>query len=112
MRVNEGGHALSEKDMIPPVIGDWFKNSLGQSFEIVALDEKDGSVEVQFYDGEIAEYDMETWEMLDVAPTAPPEDWSAPFDDLEKDDLSFNDQPFRPEDWSGPLDELEKMDRY
>ena len=102
---------MIETESYLPVIGDWFKNELGESFEIVAIDEKDASIEVQFYDGEIAEYDMETWRMLNIVPISPPEDWSAPFDDLEKDDLSFSDQPFRPEDWSGPLDDLEKLDR-
>jgi hypothetical protein len=102
---------MIEKETYPPVIGDWFKNEMGQSFEIVAIDEKEGAVEVQFYDGEIAEYDTETWEMLNIVPISPPEDWSAPFDDMEKDDLSFSDKPFHPEDWSGALDDLEKMDR-
>ena len=102
---------MIEKTEYTPVVGDWFINSMGQLFEIVALDESEGAVEVQFYDGEIAEYDMETWEMLEIAPIAPPEDWSAPFDDLERDDLSYNDTSFRPEDWSGPLEGLERRDR-
>jgi hypothetical protein len=100
-----------EKDGHPPVIGDWFKNSMGQLFEIVAIDETDGTIEVQFYDGELAEYDMETWDMMDIVPIAPPEDWSAPFDGVQKDDLGYSDAALRPEDWSGPLDDLEKLDR-
>jgi len=102
---------MIEQDEHPPVIGDWYKNALGQSFEIVAIDETDGTIEVQFYDGELAEFDMETWEMLELAPIAPPEDWSAPYDEVEKEDLGYSDAVRRPEDWSGPLDDLDKLER-
>lgn len=98
------------KDLVhPPLIGDWYRHSMGQSFEIVAVDEGDGTIEVQFYDGEVAEYDFETWEMLDLVPIEPPEDWSAPFGDVERDDLGYSDLIARPEDWSGPLNDLEKL---
>ncbi len=102
---------MVENDEQPPVIGAWYKNALGQTFEIVALDENSGTIEVQFYDGEIAEYDLESWELLNNVAIAAPEDWSAPYDDLEKDDRRYSDMPFRPEDWSGPLDDLEKLDK-
>ncbi len=102
---------MIEKDGQPPVIGDWYKNTLGQSFEIVAIDDTDGTIEVQFYDGELTEFDMETFEMQDLVPVAPPEDWSAPFDEVEKEDLGYSDIVRRPEDWSGPLDDLEKLER-
>jgi len=92
-----------------PIIGDWYKNSLNQAFEIVAIDEADETIEVQFYDGEVAEFDRESWQMLEIVPIAPPEDWSAPFDDLEKEDLGHSDAVLRPEDWSGPFDGLDKL---
>jgi len=102
---------MIDRDPYPAIIGDWYKDTLGQLFEIVAIDEDAGTVEVQFDEGEIAEYDMETWEAMEVSPTAPPEDWSAAFDDLEKRDIGDGDIPFHPEDWSGPLGELDRLDR-
>ena len=102
---------MIDRDPYPPIIGDWYKDDLDQLFEIVAIDDAAATIEVQFSDGEIAEYDMETWDNLDAVPTAPPEDWSAPFDDLEKRDIGDGDIPFHPEDWSGPLDDLERLDK-
>ena len=64
------------ENVYTPNVGDWFKDAQGQSFEIVAVDEDEGSVEVQFYDGEIEEYDADSWRMLYLVPIAPPEDWT------------------------------------
>lgn len=101
---------MLEDNPYQPAVGDWYKNSLGQSFEIVAVDEDEGTVEVQFYDGEVEEYDMDTWRMLEIAPAVAPKDWSAPFDDIEKDDLGYSDAVIRPEDWSNPLDDVDRLD--
>lgn len=90
-----------------PEIGDWYKNEEGLSFEVVAVDSDEGLVEIQYFDGAIEELDMETWYELGVTPREPPEDWSGPFDDLEKDDLGDTEEATRPEDWSGPLDTLD-----
>lgn len=100
---------MAEENPYSPSVGDWYKNSLGLSFEIVAVDEADDTIAVQYYDGEVEEYDMETWRLLELTPIAPPEDWSAPFDDLEKDDLGYADGA-RAEDRISPLDEIDRMD--
>ncbi len=34
-----------------PVIGNWFRRPNGSLFEVVAVDEDDGTVEIQFFDG-------------------------------------------------------------
>ncbi len=101
---------MMEDNLYQPAVGDWYKNSLGQSFEIVAVDEDEGTIEVQFYDGELEEYDMDTWRMLEITPAVAPKDWSAPFDDIEKDDLGYSDGVMRPEDWSSPLDDVDRLD--
>ncbi|MGC1953130.1 MAG: DUF6763 family protein [Gammaproteobacteria bacterium] len=93
-----------------PSVGDWYRDAEGRSFEIVAVDEEDGSIEVQYFDGAVEEYDIETWYELEIEPTAPPEDWSGPYDDLEKDDLGDTEVPMHPEDWNGPWDDIERED--
>lgn len=92
-----------------PSVGDWYKDAQGQSFEIVAVDEDEGSVEVQFYDGEIEEYDADSWRMLYLVPIAPPEDWTAPFDQMERDDLGYSDAVMRMDNWSSRLDEINHL---
>ncbi len=93
-----------------PSVGGWYRDAGGRSFEIVAIDEDAGSIEVQYFDGAVEEYELETWYELEVEPTAPPEDWSGPYDDLERDDMGDTEVPMRPEDWNGPWDEIERED--
>ncbi|MCM8882594.1 MAG: hypothetical protein LC541_04585 [Candidatus Thiodiazotropha sp.] len=53
-------------------IGGWFKTVNGDNLEVVAFDADEGTVEVQFYDGTVEEYDLEDWGALEVKPIAPP----------------------------------------
>ena len=34
-----------------PIIGKWYKNKSGETLEVVAFDEDDGCIEIQYYDG-------------------------------------------------------------
>ena len=45
-----------------PVIGAWYEDaSQDDIFEVVALDEHSGSIEIQHVGGEVSEIDFETW---------------------------------------------------
>jgi hypothetical protein len=75
-----------------PVIGRWFKDVENDlSFRVVALEENDDSIEVQYLNGDIGEYDNDTWYNSTFDYIEAPEDWSAPYDDLETDDLGYSD---------------------
>lgn len=90
-------------------IGDWYKNlESEQSFTVVAVDADEGTVAIQYFDGAVEEFDMDSWYQLDLDPIPAPEDWSGPYDDLEADDFGDTEVPRHPEDWSGPLDDLER----
>lgn len=94
-----------------PELGQWYKNrDTGELFEVVALDEADSNVEIQYFDGEIAGFDNLTWNQLYLIPVAAPEDYSGAYD-FVKEDLYYSDEPFRPQDWSGPLIDLEAFDQ-
>lgn len=63
------------------VIGDWyFTHEDDVRFEVVALDEESGTIDVQYFDGSIGEFDLETWREMDVSPCAAPEDSSGPYE--------------------------------
>ncbi len=75
-----------------PVIGSWYKdveNNL--TFKVVATDENDDAIEVQYLNGDIGEYDNDTWYNSTFDYIEAPEDWSAPYDELETDDLGYSD---------------------
>ena len=92
---------------LEPVIDDWYRDSQGSILKVVAFDSDDRTVEVQLFEGEIAEYELETWYQLGVVAIAAPEDWSGPFDDLVNDDFGNTEKPMHPTDWNGPTDEIE-----
>jgi len=74
-----------------PVIDQWYKdveNNL--TFKVVALEDSDDTIEVQYNNGDIGEYDTDSWYNSTFDFIEDPEDWSAPFDDLESDDLGFS----------------------
>lgn len=91
-----------------PRIGDWYQEPEGDPFEVVAVDDDAGTVEVQHFGGEIEEIDLEDWFEMELSPAAPPEDWTGPYDDLERDDLGDIERPLHPENWGGYLDEIDK----
>lgn len=96
----------------PPYIGNWYKNQeVDNIFEVVAADEAEGYVEIQYFTGEIDELDLEFWYELDIRQVPAPEDWSGPFE-LSREDLDYFEETFHPEDWSGPLTDLEPDDYY
>ena len=93
-----------------PIVGNWYQRlDKGQEFQVVAVDEETGLVEMQHFDGDLEEMDLDTWCELEILPIEEPENWSGPVDVGEMDDLTgteVTDTP--PEDWTEPLDEIAK----
>lgn len=58
-----------------PEIGFWYRNLNSRtSFEIVALDEHQGTIEIQYLDGDLDELDWDEWQMGRFISTPPPDD--------------------------------------
>ncbi|ANE56899.1 MULTISPECIES: DUF6763 family protein [Methylomonas] len=75
-----------------PVIGRWYKDlESNLTFKVVAIEGADESIEVQYANGDLGEYDNESWYGSTIDYIEDPDDWSAPFDDLETDDLGYTD---------------------
>jgi hypothetical protein len=87
-----------------PVIGVWYHNlELDNLFEVIALDEKDHTVEIQEFDGSVDEIDMDTWRQLRLEISPAPEDLSGALDVGELDDFGSAITDTSPEDWQlGP----------
>lgn len=93
-----------------PEINSWYQTADGETLCVIAIDEEERNIEVQYFEGEIEEYDLDTWRDLDTEEAAPPEDWSGTFDDLEHDQIGDPDKVIHPEDWDGPLSRIEGQD--
>ncbi len=74
-----------------PEVGRWYRTSSGATFEVVAIDEDDGTVEVQYFDGTVEEQDLEDWEAQrannEIEEAEAPEDWTGSVD-VEGDDAA------------------------
>ena len=68
-----------------PSIGQWFRRPNGVLLEVVAVDEDQNTVEVQFFDGTIDEIDFETWREQFLVEVAAPDDWLGSVD-MDPDD--------------------------
>lgn len=77
---------------LPPVVGNWYSHrDKGELFQVVALDEGSGTIEIQDFEGDLDELDLEEWRGLQVDEAEQPEDWSGPIDDVEPDELGYTD---------------------
>lgn len=95
-----------------PVINQWYHYpQKAQKFLVIATDDHTATVEIQYFDGNLDEFDLTTWYEMAVERIEEPEDWTGPMDNIEKDDLNPVGTEMRQEDWAAPYDEeLEKME--
>ena len=92
-----------------PVIGHWYRRTNGTLFEVVAVDEQDATVELQFFDGTIDEIDLENWATMLIERVGAPEDWSGSVD-MDPEDYSGRESGDIPLGYHDPLSLLENRD--
>ena len=98
--------------MLSPVVGGWYKDLQSEAlFEVVAWDPANHTIEAQYLDGEVTEYDLDAWRELTLQAAAAPEDWRAAYE-LDDEDSLDPDLPFHPQDWSNPLNMIEPDAMY
>lgn len=91
-----------------PLIGQWYRSIEDERiFEVVAIDENESTIEIQYFESEIGEIDLDTWYEIPLESIAEPEDWTGPFDDLETDDLGDTENIRHNTNWENSLDEHE-----
>jgi hypothetical protein len=75
--------------VIAPVVGDWYEGRDG-IFEVVAADEADGTIEIQYHDGSLEELELADWMMRckagTLTSTEQPEDYTGAIDVEPVDD--------------------------
>lgn len=91
-----------------PVLRNWYQHlDKGQEFRVVALKEDEGSVEIQYFDGDVEEIGLDAWYELDIEPIEAPENWAGPVDVVEADDLGTQITDTTADDWVAPQQEIE-----
>ncbi len=91
-------------EVVRPEIGQWYaRTDKGELFQVVGRDEHARTIEIQYFDGDLDEIEAEEWNALPLERTEPPEDSTAPMDDVETDDLDYTETQMKANDWASPL---------
>lgn len=95
---------------LEPIVGGWYRYTGGEqtSFQIIDIDAKEGIIEIQHFDGDLEALDLETWPEFDIEAIEPPEDWTGPIDDLERDDLGYSDDGSSPQRTADALEAVRR----
>lgn len=92
MHPARGAYDSRMTNRLAPMIGHWYSHrDKGELFQVVALDEDSGTIEIQEFDGGIDELDFDEWRQLAVESAVQPEDWGGPMDDVEPDEFGYTD---------------------
>ena len=77
---------------IEPVEGNWYTLlERNIDFTVVAVDEEEGVVQIQYVDGDLDEVDLDEWAELDLEVSEAPDDWRKPIDG-DLDDMGYVDR--------------------
>ncbi len=91
-----------------PEIGNWYQSASSLLFKVVAIDEHDDTIEIQYFDGTIGELEMDLWESIAPEQLDAPDDWSGPFDDIDDDVVSsYEDDNNTRKSWDSVLEGYE-----
>jgi hypothetical protein len=101
------GDGETAMNAIRPIVGQWYRGGTNELFEVVAIDDHDQTIEIQYFDGTVAEMEFDSWteqlldELIDSADA--PEDWSGAVD-VEAEDLDREFEDNARTLWSTPND--------
>lgn len=79
-----------KRKKITPRVYNWYQDKQDdESFMVIYIDEDEGLIEIQYLNGDTAEFDLEEWEDLSLRKIEQPEDWTGAMDELEGDYLEY-----------------------
>jgi hypothetical protein len=111
VRIFNYGHGRREMATdADPIVSNWYQHlDKGQKFQIVAFNEGESVIEIQYFDGDIEEIDIDDWYLMDLEKIESPEDISGALDVSELDDLGSSITDTNPDDWDTPVNELKVL---
>jgi hypothetical protein len=94
---------MDEKALAAPEVDNWYRDRERRFFKVVAIENDGDAIEVQHYDGTVAELDRRAWLERQPQAAEAPEDWSGSVDVSQEDFREANDEASEPEE-GNPLD--------
>ncbi len=90
-----------------PILESWYRHvDKGQRFQIIAVDEEEGLIEVQHFDGNLEELEFTDWYQMELEPIEEPENWSGAVDIEEIDDYGTSVTDTSVDDWKSSSEEI------
>jgi len=90
-----------------PSVGKWYKElQQGTIFEVVSVDESEQTIETQLIDGEVSDYDFDSWNQLLFEEVEEPENWSNAYE-MNTEDFLDSDAAIHPDEWNNPINLIE-----
>jgi len=74
-----------------PRIGQWYVDEEDERFKVVAID-ADGSIDVQYLDGDVGSLAQEEWDAQGLKRTAAPEDFTGALEPIEDGDAGYDEE--------------------
>ncbi len=93
---------------INPVIGGWYRRPGFGLFEVVATDDDDRTIDIQYFDGTLEELEVDTWKGLYLEEAQPPEDWTGSMD-VGREDAEPGGEDVPQRDFASPLDFFDRV---
>jgi hypothetical protein len=91
---------------LKPVAGEWYRHlDKGQAFRVLNVENDENLIEIQHFDGDLEEVELEEWFSMDLEKAAAPEDFTGPLDDVETDDLVDSETAMSDKDWREQIEE-------
>jgi uncharacterized protein DUF6763 len=70
-----------------PVVGAAYENEEGRKFAVIAFDEDEGTIDVQYEDETVNQIDLDTWYEMELTRVSSPENDDEDEDETDDDDL-------------------------
>lgn len=90
---------------LEPIVDNWYAHlDKGQEFKVVAVDEDNELIEIQYYDGDIEEISLKDWTSMPIELAEEPQDWAGVLDVTEPDDLGLDYTASLKEGWEDKVE--------
>jgi hypothetical protein len=78
---------------VEPLANSWYLDlETEEEFRVVAVDEDEGIVEIQYRDGELEQIDLDVWNEMDLESADAPDDWEGDDENEDEDDDDWEEE--------------------
>ena len=97
------------RETVTPETGEWYLDPESQEkFKVVDVDEENGGIEIQYFDGTIGELARDEWGERALIGIEAPEDWTVSLEPVEEGDINYDQESYERPPMHTPLPGFEQ----